>query len=157
MYIDSFSKSEDAHDYRSIRIEKLSEIPSSLWATVWELLSHRMNRVCSGDWAPEPVFLTTIILILKEETSFCQQRFIQSKLCFFPAIVYGCESCIIKKAECWRIYAFKLWCWRWRLLRVPWTARRSNQSIPKEIRLEYSLEELKLKLQYLGHPIWRTN
>ena len=64
----------------------------------------------------------------------------------------------IKKSECWRINAFELWCWR-RLLRVPWTARRSNQSILKEINLEYSLEGLmlKLKLQYFGHLMWRTD
>ena len=71
--------------------------------------------------------------------------------------MYGCESWIIKKAECWIIYAFELWCWR-RPLRVPWTARRSNQSILKETSPEYSLEGviLKLKLQYFGHLIWRT-
>ena len=67
----------------------------------------------------------------------------------FPVVMYGCESCSIKKAECRRIDAFELWCWR-RLLRVPWTARGSNQSILKEISPEYSLEGLmlKLKLQY---------
>ena len=72
--------------------------------------------------------------------------------------MYGCESWTIKKAECWRINAFKLWCWR-RLLRVPWTARRANQSILKEISPEYSLEGLmlKLKLQYFGHLMWRTD
>ena len=72
--------------------------------------------------------------------------------------MYECESWTIKKAECWRIYAFELWCWR-RLLRVPWTARRSNQSILKEISSEYSLEGLmlKLKLQYLGHLMWRAD
>ena len=72
--------------------------------------------------------------------------------------MYGCESWTIKKAECWRIDAFELWCWR-RLLRVPWTARRSNQSIPKEINPECSLEGLmlKLKLQYFGHLIQRTD
>ena len=72
--------------------------------------------------------------------------------------MYGCESWTIKKAERWRIDAFELWCWR-RLLRVPWTARRSNQSILKEISPEYSLEGLmlKLKLQYFGHLIWRTD
>ena len=70
----------------------------------------------------------------------------------FPVIMHGCESWTIKKAECWTIDAFELWCWR-RLLRVPWTARRSNQSILKEINPEYSLEGLmlKLKLQYFGH------
>ena len=76
----------------------------------------------------------------------------------FPVVVYGCESWTIKKAECWRIDAFELWCWR-RLLRVPWTARRSNQSILKEISPECSLEELmlKLKLQYFGQLTWRTD
>ena len=75
----------------------------------------------------------------------------------FPKVMYGCESWTIKKAEHRRIDAFELWCWR-KLLRVPWTARRSNQSIPKEINPEYSLEELKLKLklQYLGHLTWTT-
>ena len=68
----------------------------------------------------------------------------------FPVVIYGSESWTTKKAECWRIDAFKLWCWR-RLLRVSWTARRSNQSILKEISPEYSLEELMLKLQYFGH------
>ena len=73
------------------------------------------------------------------------------KAMVFPVVTYGCESWTIKKAECQRIDAFELWCWR-RLLRVPWTARRSNQSIPKEISLEYSLEGLmmKLKCQYFG-------
>ena len=72
----------------------------------------------------------------------------------FPVVLYGCESWIIKKAEHQRIYAFELWCWN-RLLRVSWTARRSNQSILKEISSEYPLEELMLtlKLQYFGHLI----
>ena len=75
----------------------------------------------------------------------------------FPGVMYGCKSWTIKTAECWRI-TFKLWCWR-RLLRVPWTARRSNQSILKEINLYYSLEGLmlKLKLQYFGHLMQRAN
>ena len=74
------------------------------------------------------------------------------KAVVFPGIMYGCESWTIKTAECQRINAFELWCWR-RLLRVPWTLRRSNQSIVKEISPEYSLEGLilKLKLQYFGH------
>ena len=76
------------------------------------------------------------------------------KAMVFPVVLYGCESWIIKKAESQRIDAFELWCWR-RLLRVPWTARRSNQSFLKEISPEYSLEELMLKLQYSGHQ--RTN
>ena len=80
------------------------------------------------------------------------------KAMIFPVVMYGCESWIIKKAEHWIIDAFELWCWR-RLLRVPWTARRSNQSILKEISPECSLEGLmlKLKLQYFGRLMWRTN
>ena len=76
----------------------------------------------------------------------------------FPVVMYGCESWTIKKAEHQRTDAFKLWCWR-SLLRVPWTARRSNQSILKEISSEYSLEGLmlKLKLQYSGHLMWRAD
>ena len=73
----------------------------------------------------------------------------------FAAVMYGCESWTIKKAESQRIDAFELWCWR-RLLRVPWTARRSNQSILKEISPEYSLEGLMLKLQYFGHLMQRA-
>ena len=80
------------------------------------------------------------------------------KAMVFPVVVYGCESWTIKKTEHWRIDAFDLWCRR-RLLRVPWTAKRSNQSILKEISPEYSLEGLmlKLKLQYFGHLMWRTD
>ena len=80
------------------------------------------------------------------------------KAMVFPVVMYGCESWTIKKAEHWRIDAFKLWCWR-RLLRVPWTARRSNQWILKEISPKYSLEGLmlKLKLQHFGHLIQRTD
>ena len=76
----------------------------------------------------------------------------------FPVVMYGCESWSIKNAECHKIDAFELWCWR-RLLRIPWTTRRSNQSILKEIIPEYSLEELmlKLKLQNFGHLVRRTD
>ena len=76
----------------------------------------------------------------------------------FPVVMYGCESWTVKKAEHWRIDAFQLWCWR-RLFRVPWTARRSNQYILKEITPGYSLEGLmlKLKLQYFGHLMWRVD
>ena len=74
----------------------------------------------------------------------------------FPLVMYGCVSWTIKQAECWRIDALELWCWR-RLLRVPWTARKSNQSILKEISPECSLEGLMLKLQYFGHLMWRAN
>ena len=80
------------------------------------------------------------------------------KAMVFPVVMYGCRSCTIKKAECQRIDAFELWCWR-RLLRVPWTARRSNQSILKEISPGCSLEGLmlKLKLQYFGHLMRRAD
>ena len=80
------------------------------------------------------------------------------KAMVFPVVTYGCVSWTIKKAECWRIDAFDLWFWR-RLLRVPWTARRSNQSILKEISPEYSLEKLmlKLKLHYFDHLMQRAN
>ena len=80
------------------------------------------------------------------------------KAMVFPVVMYGCESWTIKKAESQKIDAFELWCWR-RLLRVPWTARRSNQSILMEISPEYSLEGLmlKLKLQYFGHLMRRTD
>ena len=78
------------------------------------------------------------------------------KAMVYPVVMYGCQSWTIKKAEHWRIHAFQLWCWR-RLLRVPWAARRSNQSIQKEISPEYSLEGLMLllKLQYFGHLMWK--
>ena len=78
------------------------------------------------------------------------------KAMVFPVVMYGCESWTIKKAERRRTDAFGLWCWR-RLLRVPWTARNSNQSILKEINPEYTLEGLMLKLQYFGHLMWRTD
>ena len=80
------------------------------------------------------------------------------KAMVFPVFMYGCEGWTVKKAECWRIDAFELWCWR-RLLRIPWTARRSNQSILKEINPGISWEGmmLKLKLQYFGHLMWRVD
>ena len=81
------------------------------------------------------------------------------KAMVFPVVMYGCESWIVKKAECQRIDAFELWCWRRFLTLVPWTASRSNQSVLKEISPEYSLEELmlKMKLQYFGHLMWRAD
>ena len=90
--------------------------------------------------------------ILKSRDITLQTKFCLVKAVVFPVVMYGCESWTIKKAECRRTDAFELWCWK-RLLRVPWTARRSNQSILKEIIPEYSLEGvmLKLKLHYFGH------
>ena len=96
--------------------------------------------------------------ILKSKNITLLRKVCLVKAMFFPVVMYRCDSWTIKKAECWRIDAFELWCWR-RLLRVPWTARRSNQSILKEISPEYSLKGLmlKLKLQYFGHLMWRTD
>ena len=79
-----------------------------------------------------------------------------AKAMVFPVVMYGGECWTIKKVECWRIDPFELWCWR-RLLRVPWSARRSNQSMLKEISPAYSLEGLLLKLQNFGHLMWRTD
>ena len=96
--------------------------------------------------------LTNIDIILKRRDNTLPTKVHLVKAVVFPVVMYGCESWTIKKAEHKRIDAFELWCWR-RLLRVPWTARRSNLSILKEIIPEYSLQELmlKLKLQYFGH------
>ena len=95
---------------------------------------------------------------IKKQRNYFVNKVRLAKAMVFPIIMYWCESWTIKKAERWRIDAFELWCWR-RLLRVPWTPRRSNQSILKEISLEYSLEGLmlKLKLQYFGHLMWRSD
>ena len=96
--------------------------------------------------------MTNLDSILKSRDITLPTKVYLVKAIVFPVVMYGCESQAIKKAECQRIDAFELWCWR-RLLRVLWTARRSNQSILKDISPEYSLEGLmlKLKLQYFGH------
>ena len=94
--------------------------------------------------------VTNIDSILKSRDITLPAKAHLVKAMVFPVVMYGCESWTIKKAECQRIDAFELWCWR-RLLRVPWVARRSNQSILKEINSEYSLEGLMLKLQYFGY------
>ena len=95
---------------------------------------------------------------IKKQRQYLPTKVHLVKAMVFPVVVYGCESWTMKKAECQRIDAFELWCWR-RLLRVPWTARRSNQSILKEISPGYSLEGwiLKLKCQYFGHLMGRTD
>ena len=102
--------------------------------------------------------LTNLDSILKRRDITLPTKVRLVKAMVFPVVMYGCESWTIKKAGCQRIDAFELWCWR-RLLRVPWTARRSNQSILKDISPEYSLDELmlKLKLQSFGHLMWRTD
>ena len=102
--------------------------------------------------------MTNLDNILKSRDITLPTKVRLVKAMVFPVVMYGCESWTIRKAECQRIDAFELWCWR-RLFRVPWTARRSNQSILKEISPEYSLEGLMLKLtfQYFGHLIQRTD
>ena len=102
--------------------------------------------------------MTNLESILKSKDITLPTKVHLVKAMVLPAVMYGCESWTIKKAEQRRIYAFDLWCWR-RLLKVPWTARRSNQSILKEISPEYSLEGLmlKLKCQYFGHLMRRTD
>ena len=102
--------------------------------------------------------MTNLDSILKSRDITLPTKVHLVKAIVFPVVMYGCESWTVKKAECHRIDAFELWCWR-RLLRVPSTARRSNQSILKEIIPEYSLEGLmlKLKLQYFGHLLQRTD
>ena len=100
--------------------------------------------------------ITNLDSILKSRDITFPTKVCLVKAMVFPVVMYGCESWTIKKAEHWRIDAFELWCWR-RILRVPWTARRSNQSVLKEINPEYSLERLMLKVQYSGHLMWRAN
>ena len=102
--------------------------------------------------------MTKLDSILKSRDITLPTKVCLVKAMVFPVVMYGCDSWTVKKAECWRIYAFELWCWR-RLLRVPWTARRSNQSILKEISPECSLEGLmlKLKLKYFGHLMGRVD
>ena len=102
--------------------------------------------------------MTNLDSVLKSRDITLPTKVHLVKAIVFPVVMYGCESWTIKKAECQRIDAFELWCWR-RLFRVPWTARRSSQSIPKEINPEYSLEELmlKLKLPYFGYLMRRVN
>ena len=102
--------------------------------------------------------MTNLDSILKSRDITLSTKVYRAKGMVFPVVMYGCESWTIKKTEHRRTDAFELWCWR-RLLRVPWTARRSNQSILKEISPEYSLEALmlQLKLQYFGHLMWRAD
>ena len=114
---------------------------------------HELKRCLLVGWK----VMTNLDSILKSRDISLPANVHLVKAMVFPGVMYGCESWTIKKAEHQRIDAFELWCWR-RLLRVPWTARRSKKSILKEISPEYSLEGLvlKLKLQYFGHLIGRT-
>ena len=101
--------------------------------------------------------MTNLDSILKSRDITLPTKVCLVKAMFFPLVMYGCERWTIKKAECWRVDAFELWCWR-RLLGVPWTARRSKQSILKEINPEYSLEGLllELKVQYFGYLMQKS-
>ena len=103
--------------------------------------------------------MTNLDSILKSRDITLSTKVCLVKAMVFPVVMYGCESWIVKKAECQRIDAFELWCWRRFLTLVPWTASRSNQSVLKEISPEYSLEELmlKMKLQYFGHLMRRAD
>ena len=131
----------------------------------WETLCFLCSKIISdGDCSHEikrhlllgrkAMAKTDSILKSRDITLLTKVHLVKAMV--FPVVMYGCESWTIKKAEHQRIDAFELWCWR-RLLRVPWTARRSNQSILKEISPEYSLEEVMLKLQYFGHLMQRTD
>ena len=134
--------------------------------TVTNFLSLGSKSTADGDWrlAIERCLLLRIKAmanldgILKSRDITLATKVHLVKAMIFPVVTYGCKTWIVKKAERRRIDAFELWCWR-RLLRVPWTARKSNQSILKEVSPEYSLEGLmlKLKLQYSGHLMWRTD
>ena len=133
--------------------------------TVTDFIFLGSKITADGDWSHEikrclllgRKAMTNLDSILKSRDITLPTKVRLVKAMVFPVVTCGCQSCTIKKAEHWRIDAFEVWCWR-RLLRVPWTPRRSNQSILKEISSEYSLEglRLKLKLQYFGHLMWRT-
>ena len=120
--------------------------------------SLQMVTAAKGSLLFERKVMTNLNSILKSRDVTLPTKVHLVKAVVFPVVIYGCESWTIKKAECWRIDAFELWCWR-RLLRVPWTARRFSQSILKEISPGCSLEGLmlKLKLQYFGHLMRRAD
>ena len=126
----------------------------------WETIFLGSKITADGDFSHEigRKAMTNLDSILKSRDLALPTKVYLVKAMVFPVVMYGCESWTINKAECQRIDAFELWCWR-RVLRVPWTSRRSNQSILKEISSEYSLEGLmlKLKLQYFGHLMQRTD
>ena len=130
------------------------EIDGEIVGTLREFILGVSKITADGDCSHEikrPLLLgrkvmTNLDSILKSRDIALPTRVRLVKAMVFPVVMYECESWTIKKAECWRIDAFELWCWR-RLLRVPWTARRSNKSILKEISPEYSLEELMLKVK----------
>ena len=156
----------------NLNVQK-TKIMASGPITLWEIDGETMERVtegskitADGDCSHEikrrlllgRKVMTNPDSILKSRDITLPTKVCLVKAMVFPVIMYGYESWTIKKAECRRIDAFELWCWR-RLMRVPWPARRSNQSILKEISPEYSLEGLMLKqkLQYSGHLMWRVD
>ena len=114
--------------------------------------SHEIKR-CLLLWRKA---ITNLDSILKSRNITLMTKICLVKVMVYPVVMYGCEGWTIKIAEPQRIDSFELWCWR-RFLRVPWPARRSNQSVLKEINPEYSLQALMLKLQYFGHLIWRAD
>ena len=132
----------------------------------WQTFIQGGSKIIADDWSHEikrcllleRKVMTNLESILRSRDITLPTKVRLVKAMVFPVVRYGCEKWTIKKAEHRRMDAFELWCWR-RLLRVPWTARRSNQSILKEICPEYSLEGLiqKLKLQPFGHLMWRTD
>ena len=127
------------------------------WQTLfWGALKSLQIVDCSHEIKRHLLLGRKIMTRLKSWDITLPTKVLQFKALVFPVVMHECESWTVKKAERWKIYAFELWCWR-RLLRVPWIARRSNQSILKEINPQYSLEGPMLKLQYFGHLIWRTN
>ena len=136
------------------------------WKTVIDFIFLGSKITADGDCSHEikrclllgRKVMTNLDSILKNRHITLPTKVCLVKTMIFPVVMHGCESWTIKKAEHWRIDAFELWCWR-RLLRVHWTTRRSNQSILKEISPEHSLEGLmlKLKLQYIGHLVQRTD
>ena len=142
------------------------QIDGETMETVTDFILGGSKFIADGDYSHEikrrlllgRKVMTHLESILKSRNITLPTKVHLVKAIVFPVVMCGCESWTIKKAERWRIEAFELWCWR-KLLRVPWTAKRSNQSTLKEISPEYSLEGLmsKLKLQYFGHLMWRTD
>ena len=142
------------------------EIDGETVETVSDFILGGSNITAGGDCSHEikrrlllgRKVMTNLDSILKSRDITLPTKVHLVKAMIFPVVMYGCESWTIKKVECWRTDAFELWCWR-RLLKVPWTARRSNQSILKEISPGCSSEGLmlKLKLQYFGHLTWRAD
>ena len=132
------------------------------WQTIFLGSKVTANGACSHEIKRHLLLgrktMAKLYSILKTRDIILPTKVHLIKAIVFPVVMYGCESWIIKKVECQRIDAFELWCWR-RLLRFPWTARRTNQTILKETSPEYSLEGLmlKLRLQYFGLLMWRTD